>query len=337
MLSIALIAIASVSLYAGTQDPSGSSPEVSAIYEQTLAGLNRIDTLKYEFRATTDPRDAKAPNYKCAIAIKNKMFHNSSEVASPELKEPLKQIMAYDGERYQSLNEDGSFLGESRAVATERPYFLFQPVNEMFEFAYGDKELRDLETLRQKARWADLASRSRRTEAKKVGEWDCEVLSIAPSPNSKAATTVALAKALDYYPVEMTRTDEQGASHRQVLQVQILETSKGRIVIPTKFQMSITPKGVSTTTNLTTEIVPGSLQANIDLPDSMFTIPKSQASIAFDIDKKQTYREGRLVPTKPKLLDVTPWYARTANWLMVVSGIAVVAALVVFIRRKSNV
>lgn len=314
--------------------PGADAATAAAILDDARGNIDRVASLKYRFTSVSE-RKAVTYRYRCELILQGSKFHNSFEIENSKSATPMKQTYAFDGSTYQSLNADKAFLGTDSKIATDRPYFLPQPINTMFEFAYGPKEPRTLETLRQARRWADLAARARVLPGRRVGEYDCEVLEIAPEAGGDGPTTVAFAKALHHYPVEVQRADDKTSTRSLVLGAESVETTAGPVAVPTKLRELITPKGSKLEVAFETTVDPGSLAINQDIPAATFSIPRSQAKVVFDVAKRQVVSQGRPVPSKPRLLDVTPWYSRTKDWLLLGSGSALVAAVaIVAIRRR---
>jgi hypothetical protein len=234
-------------LYLATSaQAAGSLPQgdPTSILANARSNINRITSVKYEFNSIAQQNDATIA-FHCVLILKGKKFHNAYEISNSKAPVPMKQTIAYDGHTYQVLEGDASLLGEDTKIATERPYFLPQPINTMFEFAYRPKEARTLDTLRESGRWDELAARSKVLPDKKVGDFECAVLEFAATPGSTGPTTVAFAKDYNYYPVEVMRSEDLGSTRSVVQELRLVETAAGSVAIPMKIREVSTPKGTS--------------------------------------------------------------------------------------------
>ncbi|HWE36013.1 MAG TPA: hypothetical protein VG406_05515 [Isosphaeraceae bacterium] len=251
----------------------------------------------------------------------------------------VEKVLAFDGDEFQRLDVTQSILSTNKSSVkrqVKNPYESRQLITMPFAFLLDRLDYQDYQALKDRGNWASLIAAGRIAGEERVRGLDCWVVSIGDRGDAKEVR-LALAKALDNYPIQSEVT---GKGYRWIDRVEehrVVEGARGPIVIPLK---------VSTETEMTSDsgwskgrtvatLDPSSLKVNEPIDPGEFTLSKTQVDLYQDLAKQEGYRRGQRLREPAEIARKVEggWRGATSLIFALSAALLIVGGLTLIVRR----
>ena len=257
--------------------------------KQHFTRLKAVDlTYTEDLTRSPAPKDSNqtSPGFRypqctvCRLQMEGEKYRSETGLEGSTAHETLGKdvsydIKAFDGERYQIFNKKSLELWVSRRRTPFSPFFNL-PILLPFYFVPGEEKT--FAAFRSKATWDELKKSATIGPAVKVQGYDCISLDVHVS-GSPRHYRVYCARDLDYYPVRYEVSGASGFKAEEVVVKEMKEyaTAEGRVVVPLKVEVTWRSPGNEKVVRFEYSIRNEGLSVNEDIPDEVFTIPRSMA------------------------------------------------------------